>query len=86
MLRRRSATVRNSKSGVTSRRLDLAMIFALTESGLGVICDDYGQLSKRPLVMLRRQIAACRAAVALLGAPFRLPAPDRLPPRIFDFL
>jgi hypothetical protein len=46
LLCRRSVTVRNSESGVTSRRLDLAMIFALPESGLGVNSADYGQFSK----------------------------------------
>jgi hypothetical protein len=43
LLRRRSMTVRNSESGVTSRRFVLAMIFALPESGLGVISTDHGQ-------------------------------------------
>jgi hypothetical protein len=32
LLRRRSATVRNSESGVTSRRFDFAMIFAAAQS------------------------------------------------------
>ena len=36
LLRRRSVTVRNSESGVTSRRFDLAMILPLPKTGLGV--------------------------------------------------
>jgi hypothetical protein len=62
---RRSVTVRNSDFGATSRRLDLAMIFAPAQSALGVIIEDYGQLARSLFRGHRPSFSAASSSVTV---------------------